>query len=44
VDDARERGLLLNAPRPDALRFMPALTVSREEVDRMIELLRPGLA
>ena len=44
VDEARERGLLINAPRPDALRFMPALTVSREEVDRMIDLLRPGLA
>ena len=30
-------GLLLNAPRPDVLRFMPALNVTREEVDRMIE-------
>jgi len=30
-------GLLLNAPRPDALRFMPALNVTREEIDRMIE-------
>jgi acetylornithine/N-succinyldiaminopimelate aminotransferase len=44
VDDARERGLLINAPRADALRFMPALTVSRAEVDRMVELLRPCLA
>jgi acetylornithine/N-succinyldiaminopimelate aminotransferase len=44
VDDARQRGLLINAPRPDTLRFMPALTVAREEVDRMIELLRPALA
>ena len=44
VDDTRERGLLINAPRPDSLRFMPALTVSRDEIDRMIELLRPGLA
>jgi acetylornithine/N-succinyldiaminopimelate aminotransferase len=30
-------GLLLNAPRPNLLRFMPALTVSRDEIDRMIE-------
>jgi acetylornithine/N-succinyldiaminopimelate aminotransferase len=30
-------GLLLNAPRPDTLRFMPALNVSRAEIDRMIE-------
>jgi acetylornithine/N-succinyldiaminopimelate aminotransferase len=44
VDGARERGVLINAPRPDTLRFMPALTVSGDEIDRMIELLRPGLA
>jgi acetylornithine/N-succinyldiaminopimelate aminotransferase len=44
VDGAREGGLLINAPRADTLRFMPALTVSRDEVDRMIDLLRPGLA
>jgi acetylornithine/N-succinyldiaminopimelate aminotransferase len=44
VDGALERGLLINAPRPDTLRFMPALTVTREEVDRMLELLEPCLA
>jgi len=33
-------GLLLNAPRPDALRFMPALTVTRAEIDQMIEGVR----
>jgi acetylornithine/N-succinyldiaminopimelate aminotransferase len=44
VDDARERGLLINAPRPDTLRFMPALTVTHHEIDRMVELLRPCLA
>jgi acetylornithine/N-succinyldiaminopimelate aminotransferase len=31
-----EDGVLLNAPRPDALRFMPALNVTREEIARMI--------
>jgi acetylornithine/N-succinyldiaminopimelate aminotransferase len=36
---AMQRGLLLNAPRPDSLRFMPALTVSDAEVDRMIDIL-----
>jgi acetylornithine/N-succinyldiaminopimelate aminotransferase len=41
---ALERGLLINAPRPDTLRFMPALTVSRDEIDRMIHLLRLTLA
>ena len=32
-------GLLLNSPRPDLLRFMPALTVTREEIDQMIGML-----
>jgi acetylornithine/N-succinyldiaminopimelate aminotransferase len=36
---AMERGLLLNAPRPDSLRFMPALTVSNAEIDAMIDIL-----
>jgi acetylornithine/N-succinyldiaminopimelate aminotransferase len=31
--------LLLNAPRPNVLRFMPALTVSREEIDLMMAWL-----
>jgi acetylornithine/N-succinyldiaminopimelate aminotransferase len=29
------RGLLINSPRPNLLRFMPALTVTREEIDLM---------
>jgi acetylornithine/N-succinyldiaminopimelate aminotransferase len=44
VDTAFERGLLINAPRPDSLRFMPALTVTREEIDWMLALLRSTLA
>ncbi|HLO64360.1 MAG TPA: acetylornithine transaminase [Azonexus sp.] len=32
-------GLLLNAPRPNLLRFMPALNVSTAEIDQMIDLL-----
>jgi len=53
VTHARERlmlggaaagtGLLLNAPRPSVLRFMPALTVTRAEVDLMIEGLTASL-
>lgn len=39
VEKARERGLIINAPRPHTLRFMPALTVSREEVDEMLCVL-----
>jgi acetylornithine/N-succinyldiaminopimelate aminotransferase len=36
VTQAFEAGLLLNGPRPDSLRFMPALNVSREEIGEMI--------
>ena len=36
-------GLLLNSPRPSLLRFMPALTTSRGEIDRMIEGLATTL-
>jgi acetylornithine/N-succinyldiaminopimelate aminotransferase len=32
-------GVLLNAPQPDALRFMPALNVRREEIAGMIDAL-----
>lgn len=39
VAGALRRGLLLNAPRPHILRFMPALTVTNGEVDRMIDIL-----
>jgi acetylornithine/N-succinyldiaminopimelate aminotransferase len=39
VRRAMGRGLLINAPRPDTLRFMPALNVTRDEIDRMLELL-----
>lgn len=37
-------GLLLNAPRPNLLRFMPALNVSESEIDTMIAMLDPLLA
>ena len=39
VEQAREAGLLLNAPRPNLLRFMPALNVSNDELDMMIAIL-----
>src|SRR6185437_3219035 len=37
VAQAFEQGLLLNSPQPDALRFMPALNVSRAEIGAMID-------
>jgi len=39
VARAFDDGVLLNAPRPDALRFMPALNVTREEIALMIDCL-----
>jgi acetylornithine/N-succinyldiaminopimelate aminotransferase len=39
VAQAFEDGVLLNAPRPDALRFMPALNVTRNEIAGMIDCL-----
>jgi len=44
VTQTLEHGLLLNAPRPDTLRFMPALTVAREEIATMIDCLDATLA
>jgi len=37
VAEAFEAGLLLNSPQADALRFMPALNVTREEIAEMID-------
>jgi acetylornithine/N-succinyldiaminopimelate aminotransferase len=34
---------LINAPRPDTLRFMPALTVSTDEIDEMVARLEASL-
>lgn len=42
VDAARNLepiGLMLNSPKPDLLRFMPALNVTIAEIDQMIGLL-----
>ncbi|MGO3740972.1 acetylornithine transaminase [Kerstersia sp.] len=42
VEAARDMapvGLLLNSPRPNLLRFMPALNVTPEEIDLQFELL-----
>ena len=39
VAQALQAGLLLDSPQPDALRFMPALNVTREEISEMIDQL-----
>ncbi len=40
---SREIGLLLNAPRPHCLRFMPALNITPVEVNEGLKLLRQVL-
>jgi acetylornithine/N-succinyldiaminopimelate aminotransferase len=47
VERARElnpEGVLLNAVRPNLLRFMPALNVSHAEIDQMLVMLRQVLS
>ncbi|MFC5472586.1 acetylornithine transaminase [Paraherbaspirillum soli] len=47
VDIARDLnpvGLLLNSPRPNLLRFMPALNVTTAEIDQMIAMLSDVLS
>jgi acetylornithine/N-succinyldiaminopimelate aminotransferase len=36
-------GLLLNAPRPNLLRFMPALNIGEAEIEQALDLLRSAL-
>lgn len=43
-DRCFERGLIINAPRPNLLRFMPALTVTTQEIDEMIERLECAIS
>ena len=44
VTQAFEDGVLLNAPRPDTLRCMPAITVMRQEIAMLIDSLDATLA
>ena len=39
VSACNQAGLLLNAVRPNAIRFMPPLTIAREEIDEAIDKL-----
>ena len=43
VSDCLEMGLLINCTAETVLRFLPPLTVSRADVDAMIETLRKAL-
>lgn len=39
VELARDAGLLVNAPRPGTLRFMPALNVKPGEIEELLDVL-----
>lgn len=44
VEQARRRGLLVNNVRPNAIRLMPPLNVSDDEIDRACEILEAAIA
>ncbi|UXV19284.1 aminotransferase class III-fold pyridoxal phosphate-dependent enzyme [Pseudomonas fluorescens] len=44
VKAALHEGLILNAPQPDCLRFTPALTVSKSNIDEMLVRLARAFA
>ncbi|MBU2617153.1 MAG: acetylornithine transaminase [Euryarchaeota archaeon] len=39
VDKARERGVLLNCVSETVLRFVPPLVITKEQIDRVVEVL-----
>ena len=43
LTNANEAGILLNGPRPNTIRFMPPLTVTREEIDEGVSRLGDAL-
>lgn len=44
VDECRHRGLLVNNVRPDAIRLLPPLNVTDEEIDRACDILEAAIA
>ena len=43
IAECNKNGLLINAVRPNALRFMPPLTVTEAEIDQAISKLKQSL-
>ena len=44
VKSCLERGLLLNPVKPNAIRFMPPLTIAKKDIDAAISILDKALA
>jgi acetylornithine/succinyldiaminopimelate/putrescine aminotransferase len=43
LTNANEAGILLNAVKPNTVRFMPPLNITREEIDQGVERLQQAL-
>lgn len=43
VEACRQRGLLVNNVRPNAVRLMPPLTTSDDEIDRACDILEAAI-
>lgn len=43
VDEARANGLLINCTQDTVLRIMPAMTVTRKEIDKAVKILEKAL-
>jgi acetylornithine/N-succinyldiaminopimelate aminotransferase len=43
VSEALQRGLVVNAPRPDTIRIAPAFTISDSELDEGLSILADAL-
>ena len=43
VDQAREKGALINVPSDTVIRFVPPFVITKEEVDRVVDIVS-GLA
>ena len=44
ISSSNEAGLLMNPMRPNAIRLMPVLTITKEEIDEALSRLETGLA
>jgi len=43
VEACRQRGLLANNPRPNAIRLMPPLNTTDDEIDRACDILEAAI-
>ena len=44
IAECNEEGLLMNPMRPNTIRLMPVLTITKEEIDEALERLKSGIS